>query len=150
MNKLLLSSLLLISTNTLALTSFDPAKQTLTFDRYAKDGKVYKHVVFKITGGSVQSQGGFTLTKDTPCEETFTKTQYDQIALGQTGTQVMDILGCGYKAAESKASADGKTALAVFETSGNILQTIKVNFNLVSKKVVVGGDGKTFKGKSGF
>ena len=62
MNKLLLSSLLLISTNTLALTSFDPAKQTLTFDRYAKDGKVYKHVVFKITGGSVQSQGGFTLT----------------------------------------------------------------------------------------
>ena len=150
MNKLLLSSLLLISTNTFALTSFDPVNKTLTFDRYAKDGKVYKDVVVEISAAKVLKQGGFTPTKDTPCEETFTKTQYDQIALGQTGTQVMDILGCGYKAAESKASADGKTALAVFETSGNILQTVKVNFNLASKKVVAGGDGKTFKGKSGF
>ena len=150
MNKLLLSSLLLISTNTLALTSFDPDKGTLTFDRYASGGKVYKDVVFKITAGKVQSVGTNTATKDTPCEETFTITQYNQIALGQTGTQVLDILGCGYKAAESKASADGKTALAVFETSGTVLQTIKVNFDLASKKVVVGGDGKSYKGKSGF
>jgi hypothetical protein len=150
MNKLLLSSLLLISTNTLALTSFDPAKGTLTFDRYANAGKVYKDVVVQISAAKVLSQGGFTLTQNTPCEETFTITQYNQIAIGQTGTQVMDILGCGYKAAESTASTDGLTALATFETSGNILQTVKVNFNLATKTVVAGGDGKTFKGKSGF
>ena len=150
MKKLLLFSLLLISTHAMALTSFDKDKKTLTFDSYANEGQVYQNVVVEITSAKVVSVGTHTATKDTPCSETFTTLQYNQIKLGQTTKQVMDILGCGYDPRISERAVDGKTALAGFESTGNILQMVKVNFSTTTGKVVVGGDGKTFKGKSGF
>lgn len=131
----------------MALAEFDLKDNTLTLDAITHNGVEYDNVVVRITGYEIISFGASRPTKDAVCPEAFTAMQYDHIRVGMTMDQVDDVIGCNYDVDGTEIS--GNNILRNWETSGNILREIFVNFDTTTNLVAPDASG-TFKRKIGF